>query len=82
VVLASVTNSVVAGAHQLHGALGVCVDHPLWLSTLRAQSWIREFGSSNHHARKLGHLALSAREPWDVVIGHEVATPAEQSFDL
>jgi acyl-CoA dehydrogenase len=73
VVLARVSDAVVTAAHQLHGAIGISIEHPLWLSTTRAQSWIREFGSSAHYARRLGHLVLQATEPWDVLIGRDLA---------
>ncbi|MBB2769706.1 MULTISPECIES: acyl-CoA dehydrogenase family protein [Mycolicibacterium] len=56
-------------AHQLHGAIGVTVEHPLWLSTMRARSWVDEFGTTEQHARVLGRLALSAADPWDVLVG-------------
>jgi acyl-CoA dehydrogenase len=56
-------------AHQLHGAIGVTSEHPLWLFTLRAQSWSSEYGSTNDFARRLGRLALAAEDPWDLVTG-------------
>lgn len=56
-------------AHQLHGAIGVTSEHPLWLFTLRAQSWIADYGTTNHFARRLGRLALAAADPWDLVTG-------------
>ena len=55
-------------AHQLHGAIGVTVEHRLWLFTMRARSWADEFGTSAHYARKLGRLALTADDPWQVVV--------------
>ena len=64
-VVAPVTTAV----HQLHGAIGVTAEHPLWLFTLRAQSWIGDFGSTNHFARRLGRLALAAEDPWQLVTG-------------
>jgi acyl-CoA dehydrogenase len=70
VVLGRVVNSVTTIAHQLHGAIGVTLEHQLWLFTMRAQSWIDEYGSTTHYARRLGHLALSADNPWDVVVGN------------
>ncbi|BBZ27293.1 acyl-CoA dehydrogenase [Mycolicibacterium madagascariense] len=60
---------VTTTAHQLHGAIGVTSEHPLWLSTLRAQSWVDDFGTTNHYARRLGRLALAAHDPWDLVTG-------------
>jgi len=56
-------------AHQLHGAIGVTGEHPLWLFTLRAQSWAGDYGTTNHFARRLGRLALAADDPWDLVTG-------------
>lgn len=56
-------------AHQLHGAIGVTREHPLWLFTLRAQSWLDDYGTTNHYARRLGRLALAADDPWDLVTG-------------
>lgn len=55
-------------AHQLHGAIGVTAEHPLWLSTMRARGWVDEFGTTAHHARILGRRTLAAADPWDVVV--------------
>jgi acyl-CoA dehydrogenase len=55
-------------AHQLHGAIGVTREHQLRLATMRARSWVDEFGSTAHHARRLGRMALGSAEPWDVVV--------------
>ena len=57
-------------AHQLHGAIGVTAEHPLWSATMRAQSWTDDYGSTAHHARRLGCMALTVDEPWDLVIGN------------
>lgn len=56
-------------AHQLHGAIGVTSEHPLWLFTTRAQSWAQDFGTTAHFARRLGWRALAAADPWDLVTG-------------
>jgi alkylation response protein AidB-like acyl-CoA dehydrogenase len=56
-------------AHQLHGAIGVTIEHPLWLATMRARSWADDFGSTTQHARRLGRMALSGDDPWDLVVG-------------
>lgn len=56
-------------AHQLHGAIGVTAEHPLWSVTTRAQSWADEFGTTAGYARRLGRMALAADDPWDLVIG-------------
>jgi acyl-CoA dehydrogenase len=56
-------------AHQLHGAIGVTAEHQLWLATMRARSWADEFGTTGHHARRLGRMALAADDPWSFVVG-------------
>ncbi|MDT5079281.1 MAG: hypothetical protein QOJ80_3918 [Mycobacterium sp.] len=56
-------------AHQLHGAIGVTIEHPLWLATMRARSWADEFGTTGFHARRLGRMALASDDPWTFVVG-------------
>jgi acyl-CoA dehydrogenase len=56
-------------AHQLHGAIGVTLEHQLWLATMRARSWADEFGSTGQHATRLGRMALAAEDPWSLVVG-------------
>ena len=53
------------------------VEHPLWLATMRARSWVDEFGSTARYARRLGRMTLAADDPWDVVVGgsREIAVP-------
>jgi acyl-CoA dehydrogenase len=58
---------VTSVAHQLHGAIGVTSEHPLWLFTLRAQSWTGDYGTTASYARRLGRLVLSAEDPWSLV---------------
>ena len=60
--------SVTTIAHQLHGAIGVTVEHRLWLFTMRARNWIDDFGTTTHYARRLGRLALAADDPWQVIV--------------
>jgi acyl-CoA dehydrogenase len=60
--------SVTTIAHQLHGAIGVTVEHRLWLFTMRARSWIDDYGTTTHYARRLGRTALAADDPWQVVV--------------
>jgi acyl-CoA dehydrogenase len=60
--------SITSIAHQLHGAIGATVEHRLWLVTMRARSWVDEFGSTAFHARRLGRLVVTADDPWDVVV--------------
>ena len=56
-------------AHQLHGAIGTTIEHPLWLATMRAKGWADEYGTTGYYARRLGRLALSGTDPWDLVVG-------------
>jgi len=69
VTLGQVVPAVVTAAHQLHGAIGVTIEHRLWPATMRARSWVEEFGDTAHHAQRLGRLTLSAADPWDAMIG-------------
>ncbi len=66
-VLGPVVSAVTGSAHQLHGAIGTSIEHGLWPSTLRARSWVDEFGSVGHHARRVGRTALGAAAIWDCV---------------
>jgi acyl-CoA dehydrogenase len=75
VTVAKITVGRAAGAvttiaHQLHGAIGVTAEHPLWSATMRAQSWTQDYGTTAGYARRLGRMALAAAEPWDLVIGN------------
>ena len=56
----------VAIAHQVHGAIGYALEHPLHASTLRLMSWRTEFGSDRYWAGVLGRrmLALGADGFW------------------
>ncbi|TDH56795.1 acyl-CoA dehydrogenase [Mycobacterium eburneum] len=67
VVLGRVVPAVTTAAHQLHGAIGVTIEHRLWLATTRAHSWVDEFGRPGHHARRLGRAVLSA-DAWDTIV--------------
>ncbi|MEE6137542.1 acyl-CoA dehydrogenase family protein [Mycobacterium sp. 050128] len=60
---------VTSVAHQLHGAIGVTSEHPLWLFTQRAQSWTGDYGTTASYARRLGRLVLAAQDPWSLVTG-------------
>jgi acyl-CoA dehydrogenase len=72
VVLGRAVGPIITIAHQLHGAIGVTLEHRLWLATMRAQSWITEFGSTVHHTRRLGRVVLGSENPWDVVVGNDL----------
>jgi alkylation response protein AidB-like acyl-CoA dehydrogenase len=69
VAVGSAVAPVTTIAHQLHGALGVTIEHPLWLATMRARSWADEFGTTGVHARRLGRMALASDDPWTFVVG-------------
>ena len=69
VTLGQVVPAVVTAAHQLHGAIGVTIEHRLWLATMRARGWSGEFGDTAGYAQKLGRLALSTADPWDLIVG-------------
>ncbi|WP_099021471.1 acyl-CoA dehydrogenase family protein [Mycolicibacterium palauense] len=71
VVLGRVVPGVATAAHQLHGAIGVTIEHALWSATNRAHSWIDEFGGTDRYARRLGRVALSRSGAplWDVLTG-------------
>lgn len=74
VVLGQVVPAVCKAAHQLHGAIGVTKEHHLWLATMRAQSWITDFGDTVRYAQRLGRLALDpSNDLWDLVIGQPSA---------
>jgi acyl-CoA dehydrogenase len=73
VTLGRVVPAVSTVAHQLHGAIGVTIEHPLWSATNRAHSWTGEFGTTGWHARRLGRIALSDNgdQLWEVLTtGH------------
>jgi acyl-CoA dehydrogenase len=69
VAIGQAVEPVTSIAHQLHGAIGVTSEHPLWLFTLRAQSWTGDYGTTAHFARRLGRFALAADDPWSLVTG-------------
>jgi acyl-CoA dehydrogenase len=75
IVVGRAVGPVTTTAHQLHGAIGVTSEHPLWLFTLRAQSWAGDYGTTRHFARRLGRLALAVADPWDLVTGDQTQIP-------
>jgi acyl-CoA dehydrogenase len=57
--------SLVAIAHQLHGAIGLTREHSLHTCTTRLLAWRDEFGSERQWARRLGGRVLAGSgEPW------------------
>ncbi|MCV7177810.1 acyl-CoA dehydrogenase [Mycolicibacterium sphagni] len=73
VTLGQVVDSIATTAHQLHGAVGVTLEHDLWMSTMRARSWLSEYGSTSHYARRLGMATMRScaegADLWDSVTG-------------
>lgn len=59
-------------AHQVHGAIGFTLEHPLHWSTRRLMSWRTEFGSDRHWAVILGRhtLELGSSGFWPQVTAH------------
>lgn len=58
------------GAHQILGAIGTTVEHPLHRLTLPALSWATEFGTASYWNARLVHLAASDRRdgtPWEFI---------------
>jgi acyl-CoA dehydrogenase len=60
-------------AHQLHGAMGFTLEHPLHHVTLRLMSWLSEFGTDAHWAARLGAIAAQAgpSEIWNAIARHD-----------
>jgi acyl-CoA dehydrogenase len=58
-------------AHQVHGAVGVTMEHPLHVLTTRLSVWRDECGGEAAWALELGRAALctSARDLWPSVTG-------------
>ncbi|WP_409330008.1 acyl-CoA dehydrogenase family protein [Trujillonella humicola] len=54
---------VAATAHQLHGALGFTLEHPLRLWSTRLWSWRTEFGDADSWHAVVGRRAIGARTP-------------------
>lgn len=69
VTFGQVVPHVVGAAHQLHGAIGVTIEHRLWLVTQRARCWLGEFGDTATYARRLGRMGLAADDPWGFLVG-------------
>ncbi|QGG40328.1 acyl-CoA dehydrogenase family protein [Aeromicrobium yanjiei] len=60
--------TVVRNCHQLHGAIGMTLDHPLRHFTMPALAWRNEFGNQNLWDDRIGRLAAdSGRSAWDLL---------------
>ena len=63
--------SITTIAHQVHGAIGFTLEHPLHRFTQRLFAWRAEFGNDRHWARTLGDTlrGLSGEELWPFLTG-------------
>jgi acyl-CoA dehydrogenase len=57
---------VAAIGHQIHGAMGLTIEHPLCRSTTRLWSWREEYGNEQAHYEVLGRL-VSETDPWELI---------------
>lgn len=61
---------VVRSAHQLHGAIGTTIEHPLHLATRAALAWRSEYGSLASWDERVLDAALADDAPlWQTVAG-------------
>jgi acyl-CoA dehydrogenase len=65
------TRVVVELGHQILGALGFTLEHPLHYSTTRLLSWREEYGNESVHSRLLATRVLDVQEPdlWQSITG-------------
>lgn len=59
--------SIAAWGHQVLGALGFTIEHPLHRSTRRLWAWREEFGNEREHHIDLAAQAL-ANDPWNLIV--------------
>jgi len=62
----------IAIGHQVYGAIGFTLEHPLQLSTRRLMSWRAEFGAERHWALQAGQQVLDwgAEGFWPQIVAH------------
>jgi acyl-CoA dehydrogenase len=59
---------VARSCHQLHGAIGMTLDHPLRHFTMSALAWRNEFGSQSYWDDRIGRLATADdRGAWELL---------------
>lgn len=59
---------VARSCHQLHGAMGMTLDHPLRHFTMSALAWRSEFGNQSYWDDRIGRLAaMGGRGAWDLL---------------
>jgi acyl-CoA dehydrogenase len=61
-------DTIVRNAHQVHGAIGTAVEHPLHSYTLRVLAWRSEFGSVHHwDERIMAETLTTDRDLWHLI---------------
>ena len=54
--------------HQMHGAIGMTLDHTLRHFTMPALAWRSEYGNQNYWDERIGRLAVAGDVgPWDLL---------------
>jgi acyl-CoA dehydrogenase len=68
---AQAAGTVAAGAHQIHGAIGMTEEHALRFTTTRLWSWREEWGSERYWAGELGRIAAGTDDGglWPLLVG-------------
>ena len=60
--------SVARRAHEVHGAMGVTTDYPLYLYTTRSRAWREDFGDAGYWDRRAGELARTGTgDLWSLI---------------
>lgn len=65
-VASEAAGNIAAWGHQVVGAMGFTMEHPLQRSTRRLWAWREEFGNERVHARRVAARALES-DPWRVL---------------
>lgn len=65
--------TVIAAAHQVHGAMGFTYEHPLHFHTRRLMAWRDEFGNEAEWARWIGEqvACLGGDHLWAMIVAPE-----------
>lgn len=65
-VASGAAGNIAAWGHQVVGAMGCTLEHPLQRSTRRLWAWRDEYGNERAHARRVAAHALD-NDPWTLV---------------
>ena len=69
-VLGVSSDVVVRNAHQVHGAIGTTLEHPLQELTRPVLAWRSDYGSVRHWDRRVAEIvALAGTDPWSALVG-------------